>query len=67
MQYPSHNSTLGMFFNTLINLFQVCNFEFGDNDYGLDNIVYDSATVYYKDMQTQGVRKRYIMPIRLQI
>ena len=49
-----------MFFKTLINLFQVCNFEFGDNDYGLDNIVYDSATVYYKDMQTQGVRKRKI-------
>jgi hypothetical protein len=30
----------------------MCNFEFGDNDYGLNHIIYDSATVYYKDLQT---------------
>jgi hypothetical protein len=39
--------------NILYKLFdQVCNFEFGDNDYGIDNVVYESATVYYKDLQT---------------
>lgn len=31
---------------------KVCNFEFGDNDYGVDFIVFNDASVYYKDLQT---------------
>ncbi len=34
---------------------QVCNFEFGDNDYGVGYIVFNDANVYYKDMRTNVI------------